>query len=78
MGRAFTINGVEFHIHPAEDGHNEPHVHTKYSGEEMVVSLITFKVLAGNISNRSKRRVALEETWKHRGELSAIWRGYHA
>lgn len=38
-----VVENVKIIIHTKEHGHNEPHVHAKYQGKEVVISLITAK-----------------------------------
>lgn len=42
-------HGIRFEIRPKEDGHNVPHCHAHYQGQNVSISLIDCSVLAGNI-----------------------------
>ena len=48
--RVGKIDGIDFIIHPNEQGHNLGHLHAKYQGCEVVISIPDGKVLGGNIS----------------------------
>ncbi len=42
-------HGIRFEIRPKEQGHNVPHCHTSYGGQNISISLVDCSVLAGNI-----------------------------
>lgn len=47
--------GIKFEIRSKEQGHNEPHLHASYGGQEISISLLDgFKVLAGNLPPKNQ------------------------
>lgn len=67
-----VVENVKIIIHTKEHGHNEPHVHAKYQGKEVVISLITGEVLCGYV-NPSKTKVAKKYVLKNGKSLINIW-----
>lgn len=53
-------------------GHNRPHVHAKYQGQEVVVAIPDGEVLEGEIPNP---KMKLLQAWieLHKEELEANW-----
>lgn len=53
-------------------GHNKPHIHAKYQGEEVVVAIPEGDVLDGGIPNA---KMKLLQAWVelHKDELMADW-----
>lgn len=57
-GRLLELNGMQFYMHSKEKGkHNIPHMHVKYQGEEVVISL-DGKILAGKIKDKKQKLAA--------------------
>ena len=52
--------------------HNLPHIHARYQGQEMVVSIPGGEVLAGSLPNAKQK---LLQAWieLHKDELMADW-----
>ena len=51
-GRLLELNGMEFYMHSREKGkHKLPHIHVKYQGDEVVISL-DGKILEGKIKSK--------------------------
>lgn len=65
--RVVEYKSIEFIIHTRD--HNPPHVHAKY---EVVISLIDFKILAGNIPDKNKN-VAIKWIKKNKDNLLNKW-----
>jgi hypothetical protein len=53
--------------------HNTPHIHIQYSGEHVIVSILTGKVLGGKLKSAKLRLV---QAWIeiHRDDLMANWK----
>ena len=69
-------HGIRFEIRPKEKGHNEPHCHASYQGQEVSISLVTCKVLEGNIP-KPKQRFAVDWVRRNLPILQAHWNKYH-
>lgn len=52
-------DGIVIEIYNKEDGHSIPHVHAKYQGKKISISLIDCKVICGNIPKKNER-IAVE------------------
>ena len=51
-GRLLELNGMEFYMYSREKGkHKLPHIHVKYQGDEVVISL-DGKILEGKIKSK--------------------------
>ena len=50
------------------DDHNPPHFHAEYGGDEALISIDTFDVIAGELPSRALGLV-YEWAGKHRAEL---------
>ncbi|MBQ8615325.1 MAG: DUF4160 domain-containing protein [Clostridia bacterium] len=74
--RVSQYKQIIFEIRPKEQGHNEPHVHACYENENISISLITFKVIAGNIPPK-QQKLAIEWTKNHIDILKNKWLEYH-
>lgn len=63
--------GIRVEIRPKEKGHNEPHCHAAYQGQEISISLITCEVLEGNIAKPKQRFAVRSEiiypSYRHTG-----------
>lgn len=69
-------HGIRFEIRPKENGHNVPHCHASYQGQEISISLTTCEVLEGNIP-KPKQRFAVEWVKMNLPTLQAHWDKYH-
>lgn len=71
-GRLLELNGMQFYMHSKEKGkHNIPHMHVKYQGEEVVISL-DGKILAGKIKDK-KQKLAADIISRDRESLLLKW-----
>ncbi len=69
--RVGEYKSIEFIIHTRD--HNPPHVHAKYDKKyEVVISLIDFKILAGNIPDKNKN-IAIKWVKKNKDNLLNKW-----
>ena len=68
-------DGIVIEIRNKEDGHYIPHIHAHYQGENISISLLDGKVLAGNIPKKNQKIAItwvlenldmLRETWKNK------------
>ena len=69
-------HGIRFEIRPKENGHNVPHCHASYQGQEISISLLDGEVIAGNIPKQQQR---FATTWVKRNlpVLQSCWDKYH-
>ena len=69
-------HGIRFEIRPKENGHNVPHCHASYQGQEISISLLDGEVIAGNIPKQQQR---FATTWVKRNlpVLQSCWDRYH-
>ena len=65
-------DGIVIEIRNKEEGHNIPHIHASYQGENISISLIDGKILAGNLPKRNAK-IAVEWVMENmdllRGEM---------
>ena len=69
-------HGIRFEIRPKENGHNVPHCHASYQGQEISISLIDGEVIAGNIP-KHLQRFAVEWVKSNQPVLQSCWDKYH-
>lgn len=69
-------HGIRFEIRTKEQGHNVPHCHACYGGQNISISLLDFSILAGNIPSQ-KARFAVMWTKDNIEVLKAHWNGHH-
>jgi hypothetical protein len=70
--------GIKFYIYPKEQGHSEPHLHVKYQGFEVSISLMSFKILSGNIPpQRQKQAIEWCKKESNKFVLEKYWDKYH-
>lgn len=69
-------HGIRFEIRPKENGHNVPHCHASYQGQEVSISLVTCKVLEGKLV-QPKQRFAEEWVRRNLPVLQAHWDKFH-
>lgn len=69
-------DGIVIEIRNKEAGHNIPHIHAHYQGDNISISLIDGKVLAGNIPKKNQKAADL---WvmENREELRKRWENKH-
>lgn len=73
---AVLKEGVVIEIRTKEQGHNMPHIHAHYQGENISVSLLDGTVLAGNIPKKNER-IAVDYVLSHQNELLNEWKDIH-
>ena len=68
--------GIVIEIRNKENGHNVPHIHAHYQGENISVSLIDGKVLAGNIPKKNEK-IAVSWVKDNIETLRITWKNKH-
>ena len=68
--------GIVIEIRNKEDGHNVPHIHAHYQGENISISLIDGEVLAGNIPKKNQK-IAVTWVIENLEMLRASWENKH-
>lgn len=69
-------HGIRFEIRPKENGHNVPHCHALYQGQEISISLIDGEVIAGNIP-KQQQNFAVRWVILNLPTLQTHWDKYH-
>lgn len=69
-------HGIRFEIRPKENGHNVPHCHAHYQGQNVSISLIDCEVLDGNI-DKQKQAFAVKWVKANLDTLQSYWDKYH-
>ena len=69
-------HGIRFEIRPKENGHNVPHCHASYQGQEISISLLDGEVIAGNIP-KQQQRFAMIWVKRNLSVLQSCWDKYH-
>ena len=69
-------HGIRFEIRPKENGHNVPHCHALYQGQEISISLLDGEVIAGNIP-KQKQRFATDWVKRNLSVLQSCWDKHH-
>lgn len=69
-------HGIRFEIRPKENGHNVPHCHASYQGQEISISLIDGEVIAGNIP-KQQQNFAVRWVILNLPTLQTHWDKYH-
>lgn len=69
-------HGIRFEIRPKEKGHNVPHCHASYQGQEISISLIDGEVIAGNIP-KQQQNFAVRWVILNLPTLQTHWDKYH-
>lgn len=67
---------IIFEVRPREHGHNVPHIHAEYQGQNISISLMDFSVLAGNLPPKLQKS-AIEWTKTHYETCKEKWNDYH-
>ena len=70
-----AISGVRFEIRPKEGGHNIPHVHVYYAGQNVSIAF-DGGILAGGINPKKQKKAV---TWieENRQEVEKRWKEVH-
>ncbi len=68
--------GIVIEIRNKEDGHNVPHIHAHYQGENISILLIDGEVLAGNIPKKNQK-IAVTWVIENLEMLRASWENKH-
>lgn len=71
-GRVGFDNSIEYIIHTNEQGHNTAHLHAKYQDKEIVIGIISGKVIAGNMESQ-KTKQACEWVLNNQQLLKSRW-----
>lgn len=69
-------HGIRFEIRPKENGHNVPHCHASYQGQEISISLLDGEVITGNIP-KQQQRFAMNWVKHNLPVLQSCWDKYH-
>ena len=69
-------HGIRFEIRPKENGHNVPHCHALYQGQEISISLLDGEVIAGNIP-KQQQRFAVNWVKHNLPVLQSCWDKHH-
>ena len=67
---------IIFEIRTKEQGHNVPHIHAYYGSLNISISLIDFRVLAGNIPQK-QQKLAIDWVCENFQVLRTKWNQYH-
>ncbi len=66
--------GIKFFFHTNEKSiHHMPHIHCKYSGEEIRIDLTNILIIDKPFKNKKKSKVALDFCRKYKHELIEYW-----
>lgn len=66
-------NGISYFFHLSEASHRPfPHIHARYSGEEISIFLNNLKV-EGKFGSKTKQREAVEYVKSHKDDLLQEW-----
>lgn len=68
--------GIVIEIRIKEKGHYEPHLHAHYQGENISISLLDGKVLAGNIPKKNEK-IAVDYVLQNKDRLINEWIDIH-
>ena len=68
--------GIVIDIRPKEQGHNIPHIHARYQGEEISVSLLDGSIMAGNLSNKNAK-IVVAYVLQNKEKLLNEWTDLH-
>ena len=69
-------DGIVIEIRNKEDGHNVPHIHAHYQGENISISLINGEVLVGNIPKKNQK-IAVTWVIENLEMLRTTWKNKH-
>lgn len=69
-------DGIVIEIRNKENGHNVPHIHASYQGENISISLIDGEILAGNIPKRNQK-IAVQWVVENLDMLRKEWENRH-
>lgn len=66
-------DGIQYSMNTREQGkHNFPHLHVKYSGEEVVINILTGQTIEGYIKSQ-KQKEAMQKIKENKEELMLLW-----
>ena len=68
--------GIIIEIRNKEEGHNVPHIHACYQGDNISISLIDGEILAGNIP-RKNQKIAVDWVMENLESLRTKWENKH-
>ena len=72
-GDIWRIDGIRYYMNSKENtSHNIPHIHVEYQGEEVSISIIDGKILAGGIKKKVQKE-SIERIMLYRRELALEW-----
>lgn len=67
------VDGLVFFFHTAENSHQKyPHIHVRYSGEELSIYLLSHQII-GSFSNKKMMRKAIAYVEKNSSNLILEW-----
>ena len=69
-------DGIVIEIKNKQDGHNTPHIHASYQGDNISISLIDGEILAGNLPKRNQK-IAVEWFKENLDSLMEKWENKH-
>jgi hypothetical protein len=68
------VGGIDFFLHTNEKNHiGRPHIHAKYSGEEISIDIFSGEIIAGSFKSPAKQRLAVERVQRRREEFMQKW-----
>ena len=66
-------NGIKYIMKTHEHSrHNSPHIHVCYSGEEIIVNIVSGQVIEGKM-NSKKKKEAIQRIIQNKEELLLLW-----
>lgn len=68
----YSSFGIKIILHTKENGHNIPHIHVQYQGEEVVLNIDNGEIIAGNIP-KSKYKIAKQWVKDNREYINSMW-----
>lgn len=74
--RINIVAGIIIEIRTKEEGHNIPHIHARYHNDNISISLIDGKILAGNIPIK-KQKIAQKWVIDNLNHLREEWKDIH-
>ena len=73
-GGVGDYHGIHFFFHTNEkDRHNKPHIHCKYSGEELRIDLNRLTIMDKEFKNNRINKLAIECVRKNQDSLIKYW-----
>ena len=74
--RVGSVGKMTFEIRTKENGHNVPHVHANYNNLNISISLLDYKILAGNLPQKNQS-MAIQWVKDNDEMLREKWNAYH-